>query len=74
MKITIKNQFHAKKLPKKTVWKLQNFSNTEILREIKVGEFRVDSTVWKSTIKRHSVENAGFFYHSDFRLNQLGRI
>ena len=65
-----------------TVWKLQNFSVTQILREIKVGEFR-DS---KSTILTHLVALNFDFYEflhfvkaendqkSRFRLSKIAKI
>ena len=45
------------------MWKLQNFSVTQILREIKVGKFKVS----KSVILAHfEALNFGLFYFLNF--------
>ena len=51
------------------MWKIENFSVTQILREINFGECRccktaVFVTVWK--VENSQCENFMFLYHSDF--------
>ena len=55
------------------MWKLQNFSVAQILREIKVGEFSLKSAIW-AHLKALNFDFYAFLHFQTSKIYQMGKI